>query len=380
MILLRATIICLLLIQPIFAQKKNIKKNKQNLERIRSEIELYKSKMKSEKSREKNIIDVISNLDEEVDLTHKLMEQLKQEDKKKSRAILKVQHQIMDKQAELEQIKDIYKKRVVNFYKYGRIKDIELLLSAKSFNQVLLWIKYQRLLAANDRRNFQNILEKKNVVENKKNKLKDEIISKRKIINEKSSEEEKLKKRKEERESLLAQVRQNKQLYYQKLREYEFSAREIERLISSHEQRRIKKGEFRPTNFPRLKGKMIWPVRGKIVTRFGKYKHPQLKTVTESIGVDIKAKFGDEVRVVGSGVVTAITWQRGRGNIVIVNHFGGYYSVYTHLSNIFVNIDDELAKGQVIGAVGDVGSLKGPVLHFEIWQNNKVVNPEKWLS
>ena len=78
--------------------------------------------------------------------------------------------------------------------------------------------------------------------------------------------------------------------------------------------------------------------------------------------------------------MTAITWQRGRGNIVIVNHFGGYYSVYTHLSKIFIDIDEPVITGQVIGEVGDSGSLKGPILHFEIWQNNKVVNPEIWLS
>ena len=373
-------VIILLLLQPVLAQKKNIKKNRQELDRIRSEIELYKSKIKSESAKEKNILNVLSGLDKEVDLTHTLLDQLKQEDQKKSKAILNVQHVLMDKQDELERIREIYKKRLVYFYKYGRIKDIELLLSAKSFNQVLLWIKYQSLLAANDRRNYHNILTKKYAVEDKKSKLKTEILSRRKIINEKTEEEENLKKRKEEREKFLASVRQNKQLYLQKLREYRISAKEIERLISTREERRIAKGELRDTNFPQLKGKMIWPTNGKIITKFGRYKHPQLKTVTENIGIDIKANYGAEVNVVGSGVITAITWQRGRGNIVIVNHFGGYYTVYTHLSRIFVQIDDEVKIGQVIGEVGDSGSLKGPMLHFEIWQNNKVVNPEKWLS
>jgi len=373
-------VIIFFLLQPVLAQKKNIKKNRQDLERIRSEIELYKSKIKSESAKEKNVLDVLSGLDKEVDLTHALVDQLKQEDQKKSKAILNVQHVLMDKQDELERIGKIYKKRLVFFYKHGRIKDIELLLSAKSFNQVLLWIKYQSLLAANDRRNYQNILDKKHVVEDKKSKLKTEILSKRKIINEKTEEEENLKKRKVEREKYLVRVRQNKQLYLQKLTEYRISAKEIERLISTREERRIAKGEFRDTNFPQLKGRMIWPAHGKIITKFGRYKHPQLKTITESIGIDIKADYGAEVNVVGSGVITAITWQRGRGNIVIVSHFGGYYTVYTHLSRIFVQIDDEVKIGQVIGEVGDSGSLKGPMLHFEIWQNNKVVNPEKWLS
>jgi septal ring factor EnvC (AmiA/AmiB activator) len=78
--------------------------------------------------------------------------------------------------------------------------------------------------------------------------------------------------------------------------------------------------------------------------------------------------------------VTAITWVRGMGNVIIINHFGGYFSVYSHLSQIIVTIDEELTMGQVIGNVGDSGSLQGAMLHFQIWKNNEALNPEEWLS
>ena len=133
----------------------------------------------------------------------------------------------------------MYIKRLVNFYKYGRLRDIELLLSANSFNQVLVWLKYQKLLAENDKRNFENILSKKNIIEGEKDKLKTELITKRQIIREKSDEETNLLNRKQERSKLLSQIRQNKRLYYEKLKEYEISAKEIERLISNNEEKRI---------------------------------------------------------------------------------------------------------------------------------------------
>ena len=137
MILLRVIILIFLFIQPALAQKKDIVQKKQNLRRIRKEIELYKNKVKSESVKEKNILDVLSALDHEVDLTHALLVQLKQEDKKNANAILKVAYELKAKRVELERIQEIYKKRLVYFYKYGRIKDIELLLTARSFNQVL---------------------------------------------------------------------------------------------------------------------------------------------------------------------------------------------------------------------------------------------------
>jgi murein DD-endopeptidase MepM/ murein hydrolase activator NlpD len=125
---------------------------------------------------------------------------------------------------------------------------------------------------------------------------------------------------------------------------------------------------------------MIWPTQGYVIAHFGRQKHPKWKTITENIGIDIKADFGEEVRAVASGVVTAITWQRGRGNIIIINHMGGYFTVYTHLSQILVQIDEKVQLGQVIGNVGDTGSLQGPILHFEIWKSNRVLDPEDWLS
>lgn len=383
MILLRIIILLALLTQPAFTQNKNIKQQKYDLRRLRAEIEQFKTKLQNESVKESTILDMLSAEDREIDLTHALIEQLKREEQKNSKSILKVAYELKSKREELDRLKEVYKTRLVNFYKYGRLKDIELLLTAKSFNQVILWIKYQKLLAANDRRNYHNILKKKMIIENKKNELKNELITKRKIIQEKAAQEKILKQRKKEREKLLATVRQNKQLYLQKLKQYEASAREIERLISVEEERRIalgRRGVLQETNFPRLKGKMIWPTRGQIITKFGRYTHPKLKTITESIGIDIKTEFGEEVHVVGEGVVTAITWQRGRGNIVIVNHYGGFYTVYTHLSKIFVQINEKVQLGQIIGEVGDSGSLRGSMLHFEIWKNNKVLDPEQWLS
>ncbi len=378
--LFRVIILILMFIQPVFPQNKKINKHREDLKEIRSEIDLYKNRILNESVREKSILDMLAGLDREIDVTHALLEQLKQEERNNSSDLLKAANELNEKRAELEKLKKIYEQRMVNFYKQGRVKDLELLLAANSFNQMLVWIKYQRLLTENDRRNFQNILKKKEMVEQLKDKRKIEVLKKRQIIKEKTVEEKNLIERKKERERLLSTVRQNKQLYLQKLKEYEVSAREIEQLIFSREEKRLAEGEYQETEFPRLRGKMIWPTRGSLVTKFGKYKHPQLKTITESIGIDIRAEFGEQVRTVGSGIVTAITWQRGRGNIVIVNHFGGYYTVYTHLSKIDVQIDQQVSTGQVLGEVGDTGSLKGPILHFEIWQNNKVLDPLHWLS
>lgn len=112
---------------------------------------------------------------------------------------------------------------------------------------------------------------------------------------------------------------------------------------------------------------------------YGPYKHPVLKTITNNLGIDIEAPLGTPVHAVAAGRVTAITWQRGRGNLVIINHGGGFYTVYTHLNEIFVNLQEPVEGGEVIGRVGETGTLEKPVLHFQLWQGFDHMDPQQWL-
>jgi septal ring factor EnvC (AmiA/AmiB activator) len=371
------------LISLLIAQDVDRNQQQNKLEQIRKEIDGYRRKVKREEQKEKQLLDAVAHLDREIDLTHQLLTELEKEEKRKGRQISKISRELDATRNELERLQQIYAKRIVNFYKYGRMKDIELLLSANSFNQTITWFKFQQLIAQNDRRNYLNISKKKEKIENQRNKLKEEVVSQRKIINEKRDEETLLKDKSKERNELLAKVQDNKQIFLQRLKEYELSMREIQRLINVEEDKRQtleQEGIIQTTDFPTLKGRMIWPTRGKVINHFGRYQHAKWKTVIlQNIGIDIQADFGQEVRATDKGIVTAITWQRGRGNIVMINHFGGYFTVYTHLSQIFVQVDEAVEVGQIIGSVGDSGSLSGPMLHFEIWKNKQPLNPEEWL-
>lgn len=375
---------CLAATTLLVGQNGNKAENRNQLEQLRREINEYRKKVQDEKQKETRLLDTISRLDREIDMTHQLVSELQKEDKKKSKLIVKIGHTLKSTEEELIRLQKIYARRMVNFYKYGRMRDVELLMLSKSFNQTMTWLKFQKLVAENDQRNYNNILEKKQKVESAKNKLKTEVIEKRKILSEKVEEEKILKNRSKQRNELLSQVQQNKQVYLNKLKEYENSAREIQRLINQQENKRLtleKEGIIQATDFPTLKGRMMWPTRGTVINHFGLYKHPKWRdVVTENIGIDIQATHGQEVRSVAKGIVTGITWMRGRGNIVLINHLGGYFSVYTHLSEILVRIDEAVSEGQVIGSVGDTGSLRGPMLHFEIWKNKELLNPEVWLS
>lgn len=361
--------------------QNRIGKHQDTLKKIRDEILSVEREIEENKKKETSVLYMLSTLDLDMDLARSVIHNLKKERSKQENQIAAIEKNLEVTQNELAVLKEQLSKRLIYSYKYGRMKDIELLFSARSINDGLLWLEYQKRLAENDLRSFLKIQEKETEIARDRDLLALELQKKKELLREKVTEERKLKEKKSKRQKVLASVRQNTNLLRQQLTEKENAAKEIQRLIVQMEKSPRRVPMPKPeTLFVDLKGRMIWPARGEIVTRFGKYKHPELKTITENIGVDIAAKLNSPVLVVARGTVTAITWQRGRGNIVIVSHYGGYYSVYAHIGEILVNLSEEVEMGQEIGSVGESGSLKGPVLHFEIWKGTDKLNPESWFG
>jgi murein DD-endopeptidase MepM/ murein hydrolase activator NlpD len=90
---------------------------------------------------------------------------------------------------------------------------------------------------------------------------------------------------------------------------------------------------------------------------------------------------GTPVRAVAKARVEYTSEDFGTyGQMIILNHGDGYYTLYGHLSEISVTESQEVASGATIGRVGDTGSLKGTVLHFEVRQGGTALNPEDWLQ
>ncbi len=132
-------------------------------------------------------------------------------------------------------------------------------------------------------------------------------------------------------------------------------------------------------SFSSLKGRLNWPVaNGKIIRKYGENRNNKTNTVMLNYGVDIAASKDINVKAVSDGVISAIDWIPGYGSVVIVTHKGDYRTVYSHLSEIYVNEGDKVKPGSVIAQVGD--SIEGKILHFEIWNSRENQNPEVWLA
>ncbi len=97
-------------------------------------------------------------------------------------------------------------------------------------------------------------------------------------------------------------------------------------------------------------------------------------------GLDIHAWIYDTIYSTGNGLVKKAYWMGGYGRCVVVQHTGGYESMYAHLYRVFVEKGDSIKKGQPLGRAGNSGAVTGPHLHYEIRRNGEHTDPIDYIK
>ena len=133
-------------------------------------------------------------------------------------------------------------------------------------------------------------------------------------------------------------------------------------------------------NFAANKGKLPWPIlTGAIIRGYGTQESKLLKGIkTSSEGVDIAASKNATVRCVCNGKITKIARIPGGNDVVIIRH-GDFLTLYSNLTNIIVNVGDEVRAGQAIGQIYTTPNTNQGILHFEIWKEFRSLDPKTWL-
>jgi septal ring factor EnvC (AmiA/AmiB activator) len=390
------------LAEDVFAQgaSRELTQKQRELARLRSEIQSYETKLRESEKRERSTLAYLDNLEKQSNLIRRLITKLREEEQQITADIQKARRSIGDLEQHLQSLKDHYARYVRSVYKNGRVYDLELLFSSNSINQLSIRIAYLRKFSEQRVKDLNSILAKKTDLERQNEKLQAALAEERRLIKEKTTEEASLRKKASQRQRVLTTVRKDKKLYQQELTRRNQAVRQIEQFIADliEKERERKEREavaarermtalLPPTptaatatgTFELQRGQLRWPVSsGKIASRFGQQVHPVLKTVTENTGIDITVPPGADVTAVADGEVSVLSFIPGFGNVLILNHYGGYRTVYAHLAEILVAEAQKVKSGEVIAKSGE--SIAGSIVHFEIWKEREKQNPELWLA
>ena len=322
-------------------------------------------------------------------ILQKLLKELVKEEKLLVADITRLERKINESENNLESLRKLYAKRLATMYKKGQLSNLEKVLSSTSWRQAIYRSKYLKIISKIDQDAHDTIRSLLIEIGKQKLSLESALRKKRylKKEREKTLSQVRSKKKKEQRE--LTRIRKSQKELKNYLSEKQAGMKQLEVIIKKirediarlDREERIRRQQMalQSKEFPKLKGQLAWPAEGRVSAKFGRQWNSKLKTTTENPGIDIKGKPGSSIRTVLGGVVTTITYIRGYGTTIIVDHGGGFYTVYSHVTNIQTNVDSQVRNGDVIAYMGDSGSINGSKLHFEIWGKGQKLDPERWL-
>ena len=356
---------------------------------LKLELKQLRSKIKTAESRERSTANRLSSIDKEISLTGKLIQSLKYEEEKARKTIYQLKNDILENENKLEALRTRYKQRVLKSYKKGRLTDLQKVFSSTTWRQAIYRTHYLKVISDIEKQLTKKI--EKLLVDISRQKIELEVVLRDNLNlkREKQTQITSYRNMRVDREKELNRIRNDKKALTSYISEKEAGIQQLEKIIKRvledkarfERELRIRQQQetLKTKSFKALRGQLPWPADGRVISKFGRQWNPKLKTTTENPGIDIKGKPGSSIRTVLGGVVTTITYIRGYGTTIIVDHGGGFYTVYSHVTNIQTNVDSQVRNGDVIAYMGDTGSINGSKLHFEIWGKGQKLDPEKWL-
>lgn len=291
-----------------------------------------------------------------------------------------------------------YKLMVYNTSKSAdSFQQLSYLFSSNSFNQFLSRVSYMNQYHDARQNQINQINKVRNLLQSKKTQLEQRVQDQETLLDTERSQNEQLADLRRRQSELINELRKKENQLRQELITQRRVYKQLGQLVATSvaegmeevvenpddqksEQKLSAEAQKAAVSFESLKGKMPWPVsEGFVSSKYGLQAHPVIKDVqVENIGVDIRTNNAQEVIAVFKGKVTAVTKFTGMNYLVMVQH-GNYFTVYANLEKVSVRIGQEVEAGKKLGIVF-TNKEKISELQFQIWRNDKNLDPEKWLK
>jgi septal ring factor EnvC (AmiA/AmiB activator) len=272
-------------------------------------------------------------------------------------------------------------RRLRSLYKRGDSARWQKILTAASFSDLVTQLRYQTLVARLDSRLVSDIREQSAQIEAAQHHLRAALTGIWEAREEASRERERLELAEDERRALLQQIQRDSRATATDLEHLRAREQQLSDLLSTLEDQRKRQdtGGSAASDFELLAGALDWPVRGAVVRRFGRSVHPEYGTVTVNNGVTIATGTGAPVYAVAAGEVVFADDLPGFGVCVILDHGGGYYTLYANLGRVFAGRGEALARGEIVAEVASLPGEEGAELYFEIRRGKTPLDPAGWL-
>ncbi len=344
--------------------------------KIQRELKAERERLEKAKRRESSILSDIEEINRQMKGIEDDLRKYRVRLRNTERQMAQVEAERAASKAAVERHRLWMKRKLRTMYKYGRTTDVMLLLvGAQDLPQLIRTAKNLEYLTAYEQRRLRTYQENLTILHAREKQLaqlkKDLVAQREKVL----AEEAALSAKRKDKESVLTSVKKEKSSSVKMIREMEAAAKRLLDIMSASEARDRVSG----SGFAALKGRLPWPVEGKVVVPYGSQRDPQFNTPVFRSGTFIESPADAVARAIHAGKVVFAEWFKGYGQLVIVNHGEGYHSLYGSLSEIFTKVGDIIRENQILGRVGNSGLIDLPGLYFELRYKGKPLNPLQWL-
>ena len=357
-------------------QTSDLQQRNQELEAQRQEaqqqINALQEEIDAQQAVQDDLQSQIDAVQQQVTLYQQQIDGLEVQIQEQNDRIDSLNMQLQQSQARREEVKDLFHQRMLALYLEGNTSTLELLLGAESYADFLTRSQYVDSLASSD----QAILDELLALENQINADMAEVESTRDSLEANQAEVESLKAEQDAKiaeldglqsqsESVEAGLQSSQDSLLSDVAQYQAeidaSNAQIEEIA------RANSSQVDPGTIPSDNGTYLWPCAAGYISSYYGYRWGSMHR-----GIDIAAPGGTDIYASRSGVVVVSMMGYsgsgfgGYGNVVMIQHEDGTYTMYAHCSARYVSVGDSVQQGQVIAAVGSTGNSTGNHLHFEI--------------
>jgi septal ring factor EnvC (AmiA/AmiB activator) len=378
-------------------QKTRLEKDKQKIE---EEIK-YNAKLLDEtKKSQETTLNQLVIISKQISTREKLIVNINNEIKAVNEEINQNNQTLAELNEELAKLKEEYASMIYYAYKNRSAYDkLMFIFSSADFNQAYKRLKYFQQYSAYRKDQVKLIDQTKEEIKKKLEDLENLKLAKVELLRLIESERNKLNTEKNQQGNVITDLNKKEKQLLATIKEKEKAAKklqkEIEKIIAeeinaaSKKTGTTKSGSFDLTpsevklsaDFKMNKGILPWPLeKGIISGTFGEHPHPVLKNViTKNNGIDILTDKDARALAIFDGEVTRVMSIPNYNYVIMIRH-GEFLSVYSNLSEVFVQKGDKVTTRQEIGNINTDAKDNKTELHFELWQGKTLLNPALWLA
>ena len=362
---------------------EKIERQRKTLETLKDRIEEKRKRAEEAEKKRESVLQGIQSLDERLVRHRQDHHEISRKLRQKDREIEVITDRLGGMRLSIDARREAILARLRVQYMEGRFGRVKALLTADSYGDFQRRGQYLSVVSQKDYEllgTFRADLERMEQAEHQRAEARAGLVAFKQNIEKKLADIRVLQR---EKKTYLAKVTHQKDSYNRTVEELERSASRVDGLLHDLETRRRAMTMPPPSSSPSahgVRGTLPWPADGKVVSFFGRQKHPTFNTYVQRKGIEIRTTEGSLIHAVMTGSVVYADWLKGYGLVIILDHANGFFSLYAHASKILAKSGEQVAEGQPIGETGDTGMIGENTLYFELREGAEPVDPLHWLA